>query len=80
MTLADVLVEMIETGGPRPLGTLATDVGKRKDVVLAALKSDPRFVHRGKTKASLWDVRKTSFDSREAAARWKCDPAVVEER
>lgn len=77
MTLADVLEAVLEAQGPMPAGTLATAIRKRKAIVLEALRSDARFVHRGKTKSSRWDVRKTSFDAVEAAARWGCDPEMA---
>ena len=62
-----------------PAGTLAVTVRKRKELVLETLRSDARFVRTGKTKASRWNIRKSSFDAAEAAARWSCDPEMAEE-
>lgn len=44
-----------------------------------ALCSDPRFIRTGRTKASRWDVRRSSFDAAEAACRWDCDTETATE-
>ena len=78
MTLPDLLVAIIETEGPQPAGILATTVRKRKADVLTALHSDPRFVHRGKRRASRWDIAQagsfTPADAAEQWGRWDCRP------
>jgi hypothetical protein len=69
--LADVIAAVHEARGPLPAGEVATDVRRRKAVVLDVYRSHPdRFVHTGKTKASLWDVRRPSFDTLRSTARY----------
>jgi hypothetical protein len=70
MTLADRLELVLLERGPLCRGSLARELHKRDADVLVALSSDNRFVRSGKTKASLWDVRKSSFTPAEAAERW----------
>jgi hypothetical protein len=77
--LADAIQAVLEAKGPLPAGDVAVGVRKRKSVVVEALRSDARFVHTGKTKASRWDVQKTSFDAAELAARCNCDPEMAAE-
>jgi hypothetical protein len=80
MTVADRLEAFIAEHGAQPGGTLSVELGIRKSTVLAELHGNPdRFVHYGKRRASRWDVRKTSFDALEAAARWGCDPEMADE-
>ena len=80
MTLADAIAAVHEERGPLPAGEVAVAVRKRKADVLDTYWTNPqRFVHTGKTKASRWDVRKSSFDAREAAERWGCDRETAAE-
>ena len=78
--LADQLEAVILEHGPWPACELATAIRRRKADVVKTLHSDRRFVQTGKTKASLWSaVPARSFDAQEAAERWGCDVATVDE-
>jgi len=78
--LADRLVGILLERGALPAGDLAPAIRRRKADVLKALHDDPRFAQSGKRKASRWSVvPPRSFDAQEAAERWGCDVATVDE-
>ena len=78
--LADQLVGVLLERGALPAGDLAPAIRRRKADVLEALHADCRFVQTGKRKASRWSVVPArSFDAQEAAERWGCDVATVDE-
>ena len=56
MSLADRLEVVILQRGPLPGCELAVAVRRRKRVVEAELRRDPRFVHFGSRRASRWGV------------------------
>lgn len=59
MTLADRIVALLLERGPLPACEIRLELRRRKADVLKALHSDPRFLHTGKRKASLWSVLHT---------------------
>jgi len=78
--LADHLEAIILEHGPLPGCTLARELHRRTKVVLEALHDDPRFLQSGRRRASRWSVVPArSFDAQEAAERWGCDVATVDE-
>jgi hypothetical protein len=79
VTLADRLEAVLREHGPLPARALARELHKRDAEVFAVLHSDSRFLHRGKRRASRWDVRRVSIDAAEAASRWGCDPETAAE-
>lgn len=78
--LADQLVGILLERGALPAGDLAPAIRRRKADVLKALHDDPRFAQSGRRRASRWSVvPPRSFDAQEAAERWGCDVATVDE-
>ncbi len=63
MTLADWMEVVLLERGPLPACELATAVCRRKAVVSAELRRDPRFVQWGRRRASRWGViERPTFD------------------
>ena len=63
MTLADRMEVVLLERGPLPACELATAVCRRKAVVSAELRRDPRFVQWGRRRASRWGViERPTFD------------------
>jgi hypothetical protein len=74
MMLGDRIFVLLVERGPLPACEIALASRRRKADVIAALRSDPRFVHTGRRRASLWAVAPVpSLSVDEAALRWDCD-------
>jgi hypothetical protein len=80
MTLGDRVFVLLVERGPLPACEIALALRRRKTDVIAALYSDPRFVHTGRRRASLWAVAPVpSLSVDEAALRWDCDAELARE-
>lgn len=79
VTLADRIAVLLLERGSLPACDIASELHKRKAVVIATLSHDGRFVRTGRTKATLWSVGVPSLSADEAAVRWDCDPAMATE-
>jgi hypothetical protein len=80
MTVADRIAAELEERGPLPACDLAAAVRKRRAVVIEALYADARFVRRGKTKATRWELAETgTFTPADAAAHWDCPLSLAEQ-